>query len=157
MKVKCSACGAVHSLDALVANQAASDALNAALLVNGELGRALIGYLGLFRPAKSSLTFERVATILNELSPMITSGKIQRDGREFSAPPEAWIYGINQMLASRQTLKLPMKSHGYLLEIIAGYKPAGTAVVLQSSEQNRPLASSKMNAVKGALEWATNG
>lgn len=157
MKVKCSACGAIHSLDALVANEAASQALNAALLINGELGRVLIGYLGLFRPAKSSLTFERVATILNELSPMIISGKIQRDGREFSAPPEAWIYGINQMLASRQTLKLPMKSHGYLLEIIAGFKPASTAVVLQSSEQNRTLASSKMNAVKGALEWATNG
>ena len=157
MKVKCSACGAVHSLDALVANESASQALNAALLVNGELGRALIGYLGLFRPAKSSLTFERVATILNELSPMITTGKIQRDGREFSAPPEAWIYGINQMLASRQTLKLPMKSHGYLLEIIAGFKPSSVAVALHNAEQNRPLASSKMNAVKGALEWATNG
>ncbi|VEI45190.1 Uncharacterised protein [Actinobacillus equuli] len=156
MKVKCSACGAVHSLDALVANQAASDALNAALLVNGELGKALIGYLGLFRPVKTSLTFERVATLLNELTPMITAQTIQRDGREFPAPPDAWIYAINQMLASRQTLKLPMKSHGYLLEIIASYKPASTAVILHSSEQNRPL-SSKMNAVKGALEWGTNG
>lgn len=157
MKVKCSACGAVHSLDALVANQAASDALNAALMINGELGKALIGYLGLFRPAKTSLTFERVATLLNELTPMVTAGKIQRDGREFPAPVESWIYAINQMLASRQTLKLPMKSHGYLLEIIASFKPASTAVVLQNSEQNRPLASSKMNAVKGALEWGTNG
>ena len=62
MKVKCSACGALHSLDALIANKAASDALNAALLVSGELGEALIRYLGLFRPAKSSLTFDRVAT-----------------------------------------------------------------------------------------------
>lgn len=158
MKVKCSACGAVHSLDALVANEAASQALNAALLINGELGRALIGYLGLFRPAKSSLTFERVATILNELSPMIISGKIQRDGREFSAPPEAWIYGINQMLTSRQTLKLPMKSHGYLLEIIASYKPVSTAVVVSDyGKSHTHSTSSKMNAVKGALEWATNG
>ncbi|MGX2974777.1 hypothetical protein ACWIUH_07710 [Ursidibacter arcticus] len=157
MKVKCSACGAVHSLDALVANEAASQALNAALLINGELGRALIGYLGLFRPAKSSLTFERVATLLNELSPMISAGKIQRDGREFPAPVESWIYAINQMLVNRQTLKLPMKSHGYLLEIIAGYKAVGTAVAVQDVGQNRPLASSKMNAVKGALEWGTNG
>ena len=157
MKVKCSACGAVHSLDALVANESASQALNAALLVNGDLGRALIGYLGLFRPAKTSLTFERVATLLNELTPMITAQTIQRDGREFPAPPDAWIYAINQMLASRQTLKLPMKSHGYLLEIIASYKPTGTAVALQNSAQNKPLGSSKMNAVKGALEWATNG
>ncbi|QIM66364.1 hypothetical protein A4G16_02725 [Mannheimia granulomatis] len=156
MKVKCSACGAVHSLDALVANQAASEALNAALLVNGELGKALIGYLGLFRPLKSSLTFERVATLLNELTPMIQAGKINRDGREFAAPVEAWIYAIHQMLASRQTLKLPMKSHGYLLEIIAGYKAVGSTVVLQHTEQNRQL-SSKMNAVKGALEWGMNG
>ncbi|HAS02304.1 MAG TPA: hypothetical protein DCR57_00610 [Pasteurella multocida] len=157
MKVKCSACGAVHSLDALVANQAASDALNAALLVNGELGKALIGYLGLFRPLKSSLTFERVATLLNELTPMIQAGKINRDGREFVAPVEVWIYAINQMLANRQTLKLPMKSHGYLLEIIASYKASSTSVVLQNHEQNRPMASSKMNAVKGALEWGMNG
>lgn len=156
MKVKCSACGAVHSLDALVANQAARDALNAALLVNGELGKALIGYLGLFRPLKSSLTFERVATLLNELTPMIQAGKINRDGREFDAPVEAWIYAIHQMLASRQTLKLPMKSHGYLLEIIAGYKAVGSTVALQHTEQNRPL-SSKMNAIKGALEWGMNG
>lgn len=160
MKVKCAACGAVHSLDALVANEAASLALNAALLVNGELGRALIGYLGLFRPAKSSLTFERVATLLNELAPMISAQTIQRDGREFNAPPEAWVYAINQMLATRHSLKLPMKSHGYLLEIIAGYKSVGGAVAVQNVEQNRPLvASQKMNAVKGALEWgkAING
>ena len=150
MKVKCSACGALHSL---IANKAASDALNAALLVSGELGEALIRYLGLFRPAKSSLTFDRVATLLGELTPMIQAKTIKRDGREFPAPPEAWIYAINQMMASRVNFTLPMKSHGYLLEIIAGYKPISTAVAVQNPEQNRPLASNKMNAIKGALEW----
>ncbi|MCR1838332.1 hypothetical protein NSA18_10610 [Pasteurella caecimuris] len=154
MKVKCSACGALHSLDALIANQAASEALNAALMVNGELGEALIRYLGLFRPAKSSLTFDRVTTLLSEITPMIQAGKIKRDGVEYAAPVEAWIYAINQMIANRQALKLPMKSHGYLLEIITAYKPVSTAVAVQ----NRPLSggvtnSSKMNAIKGALEW----
>ncbi|WP_329505957.1 hypothetical protein [Haemophilus parainfluenzae] len=156
MKVKCSACGALHSLDALIANQAASEALNAALMVNGGLGEALIRYLGLFRPAKSSLTFDRVATLLGELTPMFQAGKIKRDGVECAAPVEAWIYAINQMMANRQALKLPMKSHGYLLEIIASYKAVGTAVMVQDVGQNRPLVaapSSKMNAIKGALEW----
>ena len=155
MKVKCSACGALHSLDALITNQAASEALNAALMVSGELGEALIRYLGLFRPAKSSLTFDRVATLLGELTPMIQAGKIKRDGVECAAPVEA----INQMMANRQALKLPMKSHGYLLEIIASHTPVGTSMVVQNSEQNRPLASNKMNAIKGALEWGktTNG
>ncbi|MDG6235437.1 hypothetical protein [Glaesserella parasuis] len=158
MKVKCSACGAIHSLDALVANEAASQALNAALLINGELGRALIGYLGLFRPTESSLTFKRVITLLNELTPMITAQTIKRDRDTFPAPPEAWIYAINQMLANRQTLKLPLKSHGYLLEIIASYKPVSTAVVVSDyGKSHTHSTSSKMNAVKGALEWATNG
>ena len=62
-------------------------------------------------------------------------------------------YAINQMMANRVNFTLPMKSHGYLLEIIAGYKPIGTAVAVQNPEQNRPLASNKMNAIKGALEW----
>lgn len=159
MKVKCPACGALNSLDSLVANEAASRALHSALLVSGELGSALIGYLGLFRPEKSSLSFDRVATLLNELVPMIQAQEIQRDGKVYQAPTEAWIYAINQMLASRQTLKLPMKSHGYLLEIIGGYKPTGTAVALQHSGQNRPLAakSKTVGAVSEAMEWGRNG
>ena len=160
MKCKCPACGALSSLDVLIGNKAASDALNAALLVNGELGEALIRYLGLFRPAKSSLTFERVATLLSELTPMIQTQTSRRDGREFPAPPEAWIYAINQMMANRANFMLPMKSHGYLLEIIAGFKPISTSVsVAQSvnhthSAQMARAPSSKMNTVRGALEWA---
>lgn len=89
---------------------------------------------------------------------MIQTQEIQRDGKVYHAPTEAWIYAINQMLASRQTLKLPMKSHGYLLEIIANYKSTGTAVTLQHSEQSRPLAVSKtVGAVSEALEWGRNG
>ncbi|WP_373840457.1 hypothetical protein [Glaesserella sp.] len=164
MKVKCPSCGALNSLDSLISNEAASRAIYAALSINGELGSALISYLGLFRPAKSSLSFDRVATLLNELVPMIQAGKIQRDGQEFSAPIEAWIYGINQMLVNRQALKLPMKSHGYLLEIIAGYKPENAklkgmegVVVIDEYSQQTNSASSKMNAIKGALEWGMNG
>lgn len=72
---------------------------------------------------------------------MIQAGKIKRDGVECAAPVEAWIYAINQMMANRQALKLPMKSHGYLLDIVASLKAASTAVV-QDAGQNRPLASS---------------
>ncbi|AWX14249.1 hypothetical protein CEP49_06645 [Mergibacter septicus] len=156
MKCKCPACGSQFSLDVLVANESASQALNAALLINGDLGRALISYLGLFRPAKSSLTFDRVTTLLNELTPMINSQTIQRNGREFYAPVESWIYAINQILANRQTLKLPMKSHGYLLEIIASYKSTNSVVAVQNNvAQNRQIVNSnKMNTVKEALAWA---
>ncbi|MDO4698324.1 MAG: hypothetical protein Q4A60_06600 [Pasteurellaceae bacterium] len=163
MKVKCAACGALSSLDSLIANDAASRAIYAALSVNGELGTALIGYLGLFRPAKSSLSFDRVATLLNELVPMIQASEIQRDGKAYPAPAEAWIYAINAMLANRAGLKLPMKSHGYLLEIIAGWQPqtaSGAMAVVnqvwqQNSEQQEP--SKTFGALQKAKKWASGG
>ncbi|MGX2948559.1 hypothetical protein [Frederiksenia canicola] len=166
MKVKCPSCGALNSLDSLMANEAASRAIYAALSVNGELGSALIGYLGLFRPAKSSLSFDRVATLLNELVPMIQAGEIQRDGKAYPAPTEAWIYAINAMLANRAGLKLPMKSHGYLLEIIAGWQPqtaSGAMAVVnqmwkQESHSDTPRTKSKtLGLVQEAKEWMNGG
>lgn len=163
MKVKCPACGAVNSLDALMANEAASDALLAAMAISGELGQKLVSYLGLFRPQKSALTFGRVATLLNELQPMITAQQISRDGVQYAAPLEAWIYAINGVLAQRHNLRLPLNSHGYLLEIISRWQPktaSGALAVTQqlAQYQHPPQGKSKtLGALEGAMEWANNG
>lgn len=123
MKVRCSNCGAIHSLDALIANDAASDALKAAFSMS-PLGRDWIQYIGLFRPAKSQLSFDRLAKLTNEALSDIQSESITRDGVKYDAPPEAWIYAINQMLQARddRKLTLPLTSHGYLYAIISKYK-----------------------------------
>lgn len=160
MKCKCPVCGAVNSLDALMANEAASDALLSALAINGELGQQLVRYLGLFRPEKTALTFERVAKLLNGLQPMIVAQQIQRDGQLYPAPLEAWLYGLQSVLAQRHNLRLPLTTHGYLLEIISRWKPANAEQalsVLQSPEVNIQTNKSKtLTAVKGAFEWANN-
>ena len=157
MKTKCPCCGAMNSLDALVANEKASEAIATALAFNGELGKALIGYLGLFRPQATSLSFDRVATILGQLLPMVQAEQIQRDGKTYPAPVEAWIYGINTMLASRQNLKLPMKNHGYLLEIISRWQGQQSAVVCAKVFESQPLTTSKtISTIKGIKEWANN-
>ena len=44
---------------------------------------------------------------------------------------------INQMLDNRQQLKLPMKSHGYLISIIAGYAEKEEAKVEKQTEARR--------------------
>ncbi|MDG6895061.1 hypothetical protein [Volucribacter amazonae] len=150
MKCKCPACGAVNSLDSLVANEKASEALQLALAVSGELGKGLIGYLGLFRPAKSSLSFDRVATLLSELLPYIEQGEIQRDGQGYPAPVEAWIYAINQTLANRHNLKLPMKSHGYLFEIISRWKPQASTQVAVFAD--KPAVKQGQSKTLGALQ-----
>jgi len=54
-----------------------------------------------------------------------------RNGQVFDAPPEAWIWGMTQALLAREAgrLKTPLKSHGWLYEVIGSYRPAATALV----------------------------
>lgn len=123
MNVKCPNCGAVHSLDTLINDAEASAVLKAVLEMDAELGKAAIRYIGLFRPAKSQLSWARTAKLLNELLPMIKAQEATRDGVCFPAPAEAWIHGFNETVNARDQgrLKTPLKSHGYLYEILAGW------------------------------------
>lgn len=121
MKLTCPACGSLSSLDALLGNEGAREAVMAALAMPAPLGKLCVQYLGLFRPAQRQLSFDRVANLLNELLPMIAEAKIERGGRIWSAPQEYWAMAMTDMLAKRDKLTLPLKGHGYLLEIIVGY------------------------------------
>lgn len=127
MKTTCPACGATASLDVLIGSEGARDAVMAALAIPAPLGKLLVPYLALFRPAQRNLSFDRVANILNELLPMIAEAKIERGGRIWSAPQDYWAMGLSEMIAKRDALTLPLKSHGYLLTIIAGYSEKAEA------------------------------
>ena len=127
MNIKCPNCGAVHSLDSLINDAEASAVLRTVLEMDAELGKAAIRYIGLFRPAKSQLSWARTAKLLNELLPMIKAQETARDGVCFPAPTEAWIHGFNETVNARDQgrLKLPLKSHGYLLEIVSQWQGSG--------------------------------
>lgn len=161
MNIKCPNCGAVHSLDSLINDADASAVLKAVLEMDVEFGKAAIRYIGLFRPAKSQLSWARTAKLLNELLPMIKAQEAARDGVCFPAPTEAWIYGFNETVNARDQgrLKLPLKSHGYLLEIVSQWQGSGVP-----SPQPSPTgrggeggAPSKLRQGVAALgEWAGN-
>lgn len=161
MNIKCPNCGAVHSLDSLINDADASAVLKAVLEMDAELGKAAIRYIGLFRPAKSQLSWARTAKLLNELLPMIKAQEAARDGVCFPAPTEAWIHGLNETVNARDQgrLKLPLKSHGYLLEIVSQWQGSGLP-----SPQPSPTgrggeggAPSKLRQGVAALgEWAGN-
>ncbi|MDK4645316.1 hypothetical protein [Kingella kingae] len=127
MKTRCPCCGAENSLDALLAHEEARQAVWAVAQINGELGRLAVQYIALFRPAKTALTFDRMAKLLGEIQPDMERGAINRDRIEYPAPPEAWGYGFREMLSRRNAgcLKLPLKSHGYLYEVISSWKGQG--------------------------------
>ena len=161
MNIKCPNCGAVHSLDTLINDAEASAVLKAVLEMDVELGKAAIRYIGLFRPAKSQLSWARTAKLLNELLPMIKAQEAARDGVCFPAPAEAWIHGFNETVNARDQgrLKLPLKSHGYLLEIVSQWQGSGLPSPQPSptgrgSEGGAP---SKLRQGVAALgEWAGN-
>ena len=120
-------CGAANSLDSLVSDAEAAEVLKMLLELDADIGKAAIRYIGLFRPAKSQLSWARTAKLLNELLSMIKAQEAARDGVCFPAPAEAWIHGFNETVNARDQgrLKLPLKSHGYLLEIVSQWQGSG--------------------------------
>ena len=160
MNIKCPNCGAVHSLDSLINDADASAVLKAVLEMDAEMGKAAIRYIGLFRPAKSQLSWARTAKLLNELLAMIKAQEAARDGVCFPAPTEAWIHGFNETVNARDQgrLKLPLKSHGYLLEIISQWQGSGGGGAPPPSPTGRGGeggAPSKLRQGVAALgEWA---
>lgn len=122
MRVSCPACGADMTLDALLTHDEARRALAQAMQLAPGLGTRLMKYLGLFRPGQRQLTMDRVAALLGELLPMIEAGQADRRGRLWSASREAWCAALDVVIEHRDAgrLVLPLKSHGYLLEVLAG-------------------------------------
>lgn len=152
MKTRCPNCGATLSLDALMAHDAAREALALVFGVSGALGGAITRYLGLFRPAKRELTMDRVAKLLREIVPDIQAQRIERNGQVHAAPAEAWVWAIGQTLDARDAgrLTLPLSSHGWLYEVITSWRPAGTALA-PTAEQPARKASGTRGAI-AALE-----
>lgn len=137
MRLNCPNCGEQLSLIALIEHDAAREAFMLALQFPAPLGKQLIQYVSLFKPGQRALSMDRLASLLGEILPMIQKAQIERNSRLWPAPLIYWQQGIETMLASRDKLTLPIKSHGYLLEIIAGYANKAESKQEQKSEQGR--------------------
>ena len=153
MKTRCPCCGAENSLDALIAHEQARQSLWTLANIGGAMTQGLVRYLGLFRPTKSALSASRMATLMAELLPDIQAGQIYRNGQSYPAPVAAWAYAFNEVLAARDSgrLKTPLKSHGYLYEIIAGWAgnmpvEAAPAAPAQPTPQQQAAPSSTLQA-----------
>lgn len=153
MMIRCLACGAEASLDALIDNDAAASALAMALSIT-PLGKLIIRYLALFRPATRRLTWPRVASLLGELLPLIEAQRIERDGKVHEAPHHVWCSAIEKTLLARDTggLELPLKKHSYLLAIIASEsarsEARGLVVTDTSMAASKPMSSTAQAIAK---------
>jgi len=134
MIIKCAACGASASLDTLIDDEPAAQALMLALKIT-PVGRLLVKYLGLFRPAKRQLSWSRVVVLLGELMPLIEAQRIERNGLVYDVPLLVWELALERLLATRDSGKLatPLKTHGYLFEIIVTESAKALPAVLQQT------------------------
>lgn len=151
--VACPSCGARASLDVLLGHAGARDALLSIAQLHPAmkaLTSTALRYVGLFAPAKRELSFDRVAAILAELAALIGSGRVERSGRSWPAPVDAWVEGMAQMLATRDRLALPLKSHGYLVAIVVGAAERAEGGAEREVEQKRAYAYSAERNVSGA-------
>ena len=159
MRTRCPSCGATLSLDALIAHDAAREALAAAFKLSGQLGSALVRYMALFRPESRELTMDRVARLVGDLLPDLQAQRISRNGQVYDAPLEAWV-SIEQALVARDAgrLTLPLKSHGWLYEVISNWRPqAGQVVASGEPRQALPKTTSKTLSAIAALEDRARG
>lgn len=121
----CPNCRASMSLDVVLADDAPREAL-AAIIDAHPAGdsfvKPMLRYVGLFAPPKSQMSHSRMATLIRELAPLIRAAQFERNGRTWVCPIEYWRQGFEHMLVMRDDgrLNLPLKSHGYLFEVLAG-------------------------------------
>lgn len=137
MQLVCPSCGFFGPPDAYLAEGAESRGILLALSAPAALAQPIQQYLRLFRPQQRALSSRRVVTLLEELLPMILEAKITWRGVVYPAPVEYWREAMDEMIVGRDRLDLPMKSHGYLLTIIAGYAKRADAASEVRANQTR--------------------
>lgn len=156
MRLTCPCCGASYTLEVLLADRSAREAVATALTLPESLGDRLLRYIGLFRPRERALSWDRAARLLTELQAAIHAAQIERDGRIYPAPVEYWRIAIDQMLDSRERLALPIKSHGYLYEIIVGLHQRATDRSAARQEVNDERARAREGERSGRMQGAAD-
>ncbi|WP_258005613.1 hypothetical protein [Castellaniella caeni] len=119
----CPCCRNPLTLEVVLANEAVRDCI--VLLMDAHpsasgLLRPLMAYLGLFAPAKQAIRYERMAALLEDLVPMIRACQVERGGRSLPAPLDYWKTALEEVVQRGHSgaLTVPLKSHGYLLEVV---------------------------------------
>lgn len=124
-----------------------------------ECGRAVLAYLRLFKPPKTGLRAARAVKLAREVAALVTAGTVckdERSGIRRPATPAMWAAGIEQMLAQRERMSLPLESHGYLRAVVYGIADSADAAAERATEERarsgRHLAGGEQPAGRSASE-----
>lgn len=149
MKLRCPRCGHSASLQDFANEEAARKAVLLAADLPKSIGYLTLRYVGLFRPSTRSLSWERTLKLMQQLKVDIDRARIERHGRIWHAPEALWHEGFTVMLARAESddLRLPLKNHAYLYEIISAKQNSAEAREEQKLEEKRQQAQHRKQPV----------
>lgn len=106
--------------------------------------RPVFNYLKLFKPKKQVLSWAKALKLLNELAPMIKAARIKRNGMDYVIPLAHWERVLMDLVYDRPTsLAMPLKSHGYLLTILAAQAEKQAAIAEQQKRNRSGAAAAR--------------
>ena len=138
MRLTCSGCGAHGSIELFTADEQArrfGELLSE--LPAGMPPAVARRYVALFRPYKRGLVWERACALLGEVKAMAESGGVMLNGQSYPASVALIANAMQQMLDKPAGLVLPLKSHGYLIAIVARGSGPEQAQTEEQTEQQR--------------------
>lgn len=162
VRVTCPACGCRGDVEAFFADDEAKRLAARFAPMEPTLGRLVLAYLRLFKPAKTELRLSRAATLVDDLVAMIETGTVCKDERTAQrrpAPQAVWTEALEAILAKPPS-ETPIGNHHYLRSIaysIAGeHQVRVPAPPVGSGGGIRPTGSSPSRGVddtQGKLDW----
>lgn len=137
MKLVCPECGMQGDLIGFLVDGEARLLAAEFARVPAEAGNLVVRYLGLFKPAGRAIALNKATRLVRELADTMQDARVTRHGRTWATTPAMWRQALETMLDARERLTLPLKSHGYLLEIVAGLSNKVEAREEHATEQQR--------------------
>jgi len=119
----CPVCGCFGPPELFLGEAARRGAIRAALALPSPLAEQVQAYVGLWRPTGRGRghSWDRVESILTSLLALMQQVTLSADGRPVPVTTADWQAALNDLLTHRrQTLDLPLTSHGYLTRIVVG-------------------------------------
>lgn len=145
---RCPVCHAALHLDALVQDEAGRELLGLFVALPEDLGRALVAYLGLWRPAKSDLSNARALALAREVLALAgTNGRVALE-----APLWTTVEALRAKGESRA-----LRNHNYLRRVVEDASANTGTVMPGSNLKAATTPTSRTGAAMLALEQAKRG
>ncbi len=141
LELTCPVCGVASPLEGFIQVEDQGRAVMIALGLPASLRDVFVRYMRLFNPPSRKGTISKTLRLLTELEQPIRDNRVSRRGNDYVAPVELWREAMEDIVErARQpgsTLTLPLKSHGYLFEVVAGKCEQAAAKAEKRSEGGR--------------------